>query len=581
MKADTRSTSLTLKEVTMTKRLLVVAIVLAAILIFAAPALAFNGLRADYTSSATCASCHTTGPGPAVYNDWASTNHGTDAEAVPASKMLPYGNVCQGCHTANFDPSKAVPTPVATSSTGAVTWQVANGLPGPTVIDNAAASEPDIGCSSCHQGMGAAHAAPFGNLANADICGQCHSRYAYTVDTYSVAPVPYLQIDASGSPVPNPSPTTLIQPQMALGFLTMGSSSNNWTPTALSTVLNVPHPGWTPTPNPAATKAAGLMQYWTTTDGKTLPWTQSGHDGSATQYTDWSMSKHASALKDLKAVVGPNPPASCLKCHSADYMIAPAKAKPTGAQAKYGVTCVACHDPHSKGTAKGIWDAEFSPQLTTNSQKTLCIQCHTAQLNGKTAVPGSTVHNDQKEIMQGVGAIGVKPYPGVHQGKCVQCHMPPTTVSGHGGVQLGANHTMDIIMPQVAADTVPVSIGGYTGPMPFSACTTCHSRTGDQDATWLQDTIDQRQADMHAWYDRVTAALTKAAKRLGYKNTAAANTAINKIPMKKWTNGQMNFQKAFTNQTYIGSEGSWGIHNWQYARDVILTALDQANAVRK
>jgi hypothetical protein len=29
------------------------------------------------------------------------------------------------------------------------------------------------------------------------------------------------------------------------------------------------------------------------------------------------------------------------------------------------------------------------------------------------------------------------------------------------------------------------------------------------------------------------------------------------------------------------SEGSWGIHNWEYARTVILKALEQAKSVKK
>ena len=86
---------------------------------------------------------------------------------------------------------------------------------------------------------------------------------------------------------------------------------------------------------------------------------------------------------------------------------------------------------------------------------------------------------------------------------------------------------------------------------------------------------------MVSWNDQVTAALTKAAKKLGFKSTAAANAAINKKPMKKWTTGQKAFQKSFTNQSYVVAEGSWGIHNWDYARTVILTALSQARSVKK
>ena len=364
----------------------------------------------------------------------------------------------------------------------------------------------------------------------------------------------------------------------------------------LSTKLNIPTPGWSPTPNPAATTAGfgRLQTYWTSLEGEVLPWAQVSHDGNAQQYSEWygPADKHRFALENLKAVMGPNPPAECLECHSADYIIAPEDAKPTGAETKYGISCQGCHEPHERGTAKGAWSDEFTPQLRYDSAKALCASCHNASLGDKTAKPGTTVHHPMTEMMNGTGGIGVpQGSPSVHKGKCVQCHMPPTTVS-RGSVQLGANHTFKIIEPVTAVDVEPIPfrtttpspgatpVVSYT-TMPFSACTTCHSRPNDDAALYIQDTLDNRQEAMHRWNDQVTVALTKAAKRLGFKSTAAANTAINKKPVKRWTKGQMTFQKAFTNQTYVVSEGSWGIHNWEYARAIILTALSQANSVRK
>lgn len=587
----------------MAKRVLLVAIIVAAILVVAAPALAFNGYRADFSVSSECAVCHTDTPGiPQVYSKWAETKH-AEGDAYNQHTRLP-NSMCAGCHTANHDPSKVIPTPTATATKAsadgsfAVTWGGGNGVPtDPQDTGNAASSELDIGCSSCHYNRTAAHtsaAANPSNLANAAICGQCHSRFSYTVDTYAITPLPYVAINASGSPIPNPKPTTLLQPQYAIGFETMGNAANGWTPPELSTKLNVPSQGWTPTPNPSATSAAGLMKYWQL-DGQDTPWVVNGHDGSATQYTDWSggADKHAQALMQLKAVMGPNPPAACLKCHSTDYIIAPEGEKPTGEQAKYGITCVGCHTPHEKGTAKGVWNEEFTPQLVTDGQKTLCVTCHTAELGASgVAKAGSTVHHPMKEMMNGTGAIDVpQGSPSVHKGKCVQCHMPPTTIS-RGDKQLGANHTFKIIEPDVAAGVTPVPLKTTTPSpgaspvvtnttMPFSACTTCHGRPNDEAATWLQGTLDDRQEAMHAWNDRVTTALKAAAKRLGYKSTAAANTAINKIKPSKWSKGQKAFQKSFTNQSYIVAEGSWGIHNWDYARTVILKALEQAKSVKK
>ena len=577
----------------MAKRFVLIAVVLAAVLVVAAPALAFNGAREDYTPSSKCADCHTDMASiPQVYGEWAETKH-AESNADGQSTRWPNGNTCAGCHTSNFDPSKAEPVasstaaPTATPTPFAVSWINGNASPDPAAqaTGNASMSELAVGCSSCHQGQSAAHAAPLANLANADICGQCHSQFSYTVDTYKVTPLPYITAPNGTPATPNPRPTSIIQPRMAVGYEPMGDAAGGWAQAPLTTKLNIPTPGWSPTPNPQATTAAAgsLQTYWTSTEGEVLPWSQSGHDGNAQQYVEWAgpADLHAKALENLKKVMGPNPPAACLECHSTDYIIAPEDEKPTGAEAKYGITCVGCHDPHEKGTAKGVWESDFTPQLRYDSAKLLCTSCHNAELDGKIATPGSTVHHPMKEMMEGVGAIDVmQGSPSVHKGKCVQCHMPPTTVSSRAGVELGANHTFKIIEPEVAANVKSLTVGSRTfTEMPFSACSTCHSRPNDQPAMWVQDTLTYRQEAMHRWVDQVTAALTKAARKLGYKDIATANAAINKKPMKTWTKNQMRFQKSFTNQSYVVSEGSWGIHNWDYARTVVLTALDQARAV--
>ena len=98
--------------------------------------------------------------------------------------------------------------------------------------------------------------------------------------------------------------------------------------------------------------------------------------------------------------------------------------------------------------------------------------------------------------MDGYGAIDVSAFPSVHKGKCVQCHMPPTSIS-RGAVQLGGNHTFNIITPADAtsfadpvrhatavATATPVPGGTpvitttstvWQDGMPFSACSTCHN----------------------------------------------------------------------------------------------------------
>ena len=645
----------------MFKRVTIVALVVAAFLVLAVPALAFNGYRGDYTTAGACQTCHSGIAGiPAVYDEWAETKH-AEAGADDQALRLPYGSVCQGCHTSNFDPAKVVPTPTATSSTGTVSWGADNGIPTQAqTVGNAASSENYVGCSSCHYGANVAgdlatsgvdsndtaHRAPIGLMANAEICGQCHSRYSYTVQTFSVSPIP----------TPTASQTTLIQPQMALGgYKMLGqpavAPATGWTPAApLSTVLNVQYPGWTPSPNPAATSAglARLQTYWKDSEGDDMLWQQTGHDGSAAQYPDWKVEGHANALTGLtsQSFWGFLPEATkqeCLECHSTDYRIMEESGEnPSSSDAEYGVTCVGCHTPHENTTQGGAWDEEWTPQLRTGSAKTLCVECHNGEIpEGTMASPGAEIHHPMKEMMDGYGAIGVSSFPSVHKGKCVQCHMPPTSVS-RGNVQLGGNHTFNIIEPEVAMEASPIPVvttsavataspsGTITTTntvtwdvMPMSACSTCHSNNngvrstpqpvstttatpnptasplrvtvtinqnanqsawgnnpGGDRGLWLQDTIEQRQEWTHDKVDAIHNELDAGAVRLGYADEAAAHEALVAIPEADRTFGQTNFLKAFTNVGFVESEGSFGLHNWDYSREIVNVALLQAKAVQ-
>ncbi len=606
------SKTTTSKEVAMVKRIAVLAIVLAAFLIVAVPALAFNGARADYTTSAACAVCHTAGQpagAPKVYNEWAGTGH---ANSITASQntSIPTGSVCAGCHVGNYDPTKVVPTPTATSTSGTISWAASIPSPFPAqTAGSAPYSEPDVGCSSCHYGaaMGGdlaqdgsdandtAHTAPFGDLANAEICGACHSRFSYTVGTYVV------QNTATSM--------ATIQPQMAIGYPMLGQAYQ-----PLSNFLNVATPGWTPTPTATTTGFPNLQTYWTVA-GQSTVWPQSGHDGDAAQYPEWLSSKHADSLTDLKAATGGNPPQACLACHSADYQIAVAAnaafpgldaGVPTGSQAKYGDTCVSCHTPHDAGMANGAWQSEYDTQLVGDpaNPSDLCTTCHTAAITAANGIEpaGATVYEDQKEVMNGTGAIGVpQGLPGVHDGKCVECHMVPTTY-GRGAAQLGGNHTMEIVTPQDAVDASPVPIATATakatatptpsgtpvvtttltvtqGSMPYSACSTCHNNNvtstpqpvstatttpspsaspiqvtvtvtqnaaGGDKGMWLQNTIEQRQAAMQAAYNNVAAALHSAGLRMGYAQPAAAAEAAATSSWVYLQNKQLNAAKNST-----------------------------------
>ena len=94
----------------MVKRVLLVAIVVAAFFVVATPALAFNGYRADYTTCNGCAMCQrpTTRRPAGLQRVGRPRTHDSRPSVKPPAAS-PYGSVCAGCHTANYDPSKVMP----------------------------------------------------------------------------------------------------------------------------------------------------------------------------------------------------------------------------------------------------------------------------------------------------------------------------------------------------------------------------------------------------------------------------------------------------------------------------------------
>ncbi len=148
------------------KRLLIVVAVAVALLVLAAPAMAFNGMRGDYTTADGLPDLPLGTAGiPSVYHEWAETKHAENEAYTEVAESRPDGSVCQGCHTSNFDPAKMTPTPTATTTAystpaGAAMTPTATATAYGYTTDvspNQASgmgawSEGYIGCSSCHYG---------------------------------------------------------------------------------------------------------------------------------------------------------------------------------------------------------------------------------------------------------------------------------------------------------------------------------------------------------------------------------------------------------------------------------------------
>jgi predicted CXXCH cytochrome family protein len=83
--------------------------------------------------------------------------------------------------------------------------------------------------------------------------------------------------------------------------------------------------------------------------------------------------------------------------------------------AQYGVTCVACHNPH---------DTPGDTMPAIEDVAALCKDCHNAHLEpGATAEAGETLRHAVAEMMGGYGAIDAAGEVSKHDIACNTCHL--------------------------------------------------------------------------------------------------------------------------------------------------------------
>ena len=215
--------------------------------VLAVPAMAFNGYRGDYTTSDYCSICHqevSRAPRP-VYDRWAETKH-AEAGADDQGARLPYGSSLRRLPHVELRPVEGRPdadgtatTPSPTADGDVVSGAPSTGIPIPAsgrrqrrllgelrrllVVPLRRDHRQRSAVRQRRQRHGAQRCR-YGNLANAEICGQCHSRYSYTATPTTCSDGAVRQAPtAPARRSSNPSPTSLLQPQFAIGYPMLGT----------------------------------------------------------------------------------------------------------------------------------------------------------------------------------------------------------------------------------------------------------------------------------------------------------------------------------------------------------------------
>lgn len=267
-------------------------------------------------------------------------------------------------------------------------------------------------------------------------------------------------------------------------------------------------------------------------------WWPTGHARQINmQFNEWLTNGHANALNALNDSGQPVEDL-CLSCHSADAgfmqrraalyeaedLSDPAPQPATAETAQFGVTCIACHAPHT-GSEDGD---RVAYQIGSSDVYALCTQCHTnTNLD--------FIHYPAQEMFEGVSIVpNVEALPSSHfteetGPRCATCHMDGVPTADNLTV---SSHSLQPVLPGPAtrAEGLPDS------------CLSCHQK--QVNAIQMQALIDDVQADTQTRLDTLKAAIT---------DTTAdwAKTAL----------------------AFVEGDGSLGIHNYAYT-DALLDAVE-------
>ncbi len=173
------------------------------------------------------------------------------------------------------------------------------------------------------------------------------------------------------------------------------------------------------------------------------------------EFSDWSKTKHAQSLKLLLQKSHQQPQrgelkAECLHCHSTDYRHAAKNEKPSLESAKYGVTCVACHEPHGHDKTRPAY----------GDGRKQCSGCHIDSLARITAETG-------------------KPHTPCPNGStsCADCHMPHIVKTG--GFFSLHSHAFTLVHPEASVGSELPNSCQNDG---------CHA---DQSTEWAIEAYDE------------------------------------------------------------------------------------------
>ncbi len=314
-------------------------------------------------------------------------------------------------------------------------------------------------------------------------------------------------------------------------------------------------------------------------DGTSFCHGPGGHDGPMAGTTAWNASKHSPENEKAAAEPEHYMNAGCSKCHSpSQYNPAINSSNPAYNLSKdeyRGVSCADCHDMHGD---------EYEAQLTTPIENA-CTRCHTTD---KTAVtPGkSPGHRSQKEMFLGTMGANVTGTKGMVGVTCTDCHMwttpvvkKPVYLSAYTGYPLNSDHSMNPTAEACEAchSTLGNSMPAYAMPPNASGANATNWTNWDTFLTKYKNEVEKWNTTIEDWQGETIPLLASATA-----NTTAAKAAIDAAKANKTKDSDTIARAtalwgdAYWNYKLVESDKSNGVHNHQFALDLLRDALSKS-----
>jgi len=314
-------------------------------------------------------------------------------------------------------------------------------------------------------------------------------------------------------------------------------------------------------------------------DGVSLCHGPGGHDGPMAGTSAWNATLHSPENEKAASTPFSYQNTNCSKCHSPsqyDPTISSSSPSYNISKDNYrGVACADCHDMHGD---------EFEAQLTTPKEQA-CSRCHTMD---KTVVtPGkSPGHRTQAEMFagtMGANVTGTKGMPGV---TCVDCHMwytpSPTRgiyLSQYSGYPKNSDHSMNPTAEACEAchSTLGNDMPAYAMPPNANGVNATNWTNWDNFLTKYKKEVEKWNTTIEDWQGDIIPLLnaTKA-------NVTAAKAAIDAAKaedtkdLEAIARATELYGDAYWNERFVENDKSNGVHNHQYALDLLRDAMSKS-----